>query len=430
MNFKSSGPLTITDRLAQKLLQRWVPKWYGAFCDHQRGGFHERLGKGFQPVSVPARRLLTQCRQLATYSHAARNGFQPDEHLDAAFEYIINTYRQPSGGWVFSVDEQGAPLDSSYDLYAMGFVIFAFSHYYRLRGTKKAAQDHARKTLDFIERHCRVPGQPGLCEALDQNLKPLPRLRRHESHMHLLEACLFAAETWPDDQSYLKMADELTGLFTSHFYQPEQTVLSEYYDQALKPAPDKGAIITEPGHYCEWIWLLKKHAALSGAPERYDALCRDLLGWANLHGWDTVFGGIYDELDERGVVIAETKRIWPFTEALKANALMLDSGVDKIAIKARIAQMTSLFRDRYMDERGFWTEWLSRDLVPATDYMPGTTPYHVYFGIIESRDALAARGPAKSWRAAALRRLYALRRGLSGTIRQIRKNLRITDGVR
>lgn len=401
--------------LAQRLLQRWVPKWFEAFSDPVSGGFYERLGRQFKPVSTGQRRLLTQCRQLALYSHASlHNGFSGD--LGNRFESIIRAYRgEHSGGFRFSTDDNGAPLDNSYDLYSLSFVIFSASHYFRVSGDPMAEQV-ARQTLDFINAHFRLPGHPGLAEAIDDRLAPLPRLRRQNPHMHLLEACLFAADTW-NDPAYRVMADEMVDLFTRYFYDPAANRLSEFFTDDLQPDPEKGVLV-EPGHYCEWVWLLKKHA---GTGTQHDATCARLLEWANRYGWDGDYGGIYDVLQPDGTVTSDTKRLWPFTEALKANALMLDSGMDKDALKQRMADMVNFFRDQYMDERGFWVEWLNRDLTPATDYMPGTTPYHVYFGIMETRAALHARGRTKSWAAGPRVMGYTLRRQLSGYMRRLRR---------
>lgn len=414
----SGGLHTTIERLAQRLMRRWVPKWHAAFFDPDTGGFHERLGEAFQPIPTGRRRLLTQCRQLALYAHAQADGAYGCSALSQSFAYIVDSFSVPgvAGGWRFSVDEKNAPLDDTYDLYAYAFVIFAFSHYFRATGDEQA-RVLACGALDFIEARFRIPGLPGLAEALDPAYAPVPDLpRRHESHMHLMEACLFAAQIWSDDPAWRARAEEMAGLFTEYFYDAPLNRLSEYYTSALAPAPRARQIVLEPGHYCEWIWLLKKLAALTEEPARYDALCLPMLEWASTAGWDEVYGGIYDELAPDGTVIADTKRLWPFTEALKANALMLDCGADKDRIKRRVKTMVGVFDRHYMQERGFWTEWLNRDLSPATDYMPGTTPYHLYFGIMETRAVLRARGRWGSWRAVPLA-LYALRRRLSAGAR-------------
>ena len=416
---------TNVEYLAQRLLQRWVPKWYEAFPDPATGGFYERLAKGFKPRMVGNRRLLTQCRQLAIYSHAyiqRPDIFKPA--LTAHFEVMLEKYFVPeTGGWRFSLGDDGLPADNTYDLYSLTFVIFSLSHYYRATKDDRA-KEHAAAMLQFIERNFKLPGKPGYAEAIDENLKPILRQRRQNPHMHLLEACLFAEETWPDQSDYRAMSDHLVELFQQYFYIPDRNMLCEFFTEDLRPDPGIGHRV-EPGHYFEWVWLLKKHAALRNDLTHHDEVCLRLLTWANKYGWDKVYGGIFDVLTPEGVVLTDTKRIWPFAEALKANALMIDAAGDRDEIKSRMKDMVNVFRESYMQERGFWVEWLNRDLSPATDYMPGTTPYHVYFGIMETRSVIHARGESVSLRSGIGVRIYSWRRDISRGFRQFKRKLRL-----
>lgn len=416
------GPHTIIEHQAQKLLLRWVPKWYEVFYDPARDNFDERLTKGFKPVPLGYLRLLTQCRQLAMYAHATTQASSIPFRANLAghFAALKRDYYVPeTGGWRFSIHEDGTPADTTYDLYTLSFVIFALAHYFRATQDAEAKQ-LAVATLEFIDKNFRVDGWAGYCEALDETLKPLPKMRRQNPHMHLLEACLFATDIW-DEPIFNDIADQMVALFLIYFYDVDKKSLCEWFNDDLTPHAEKGHIV-EPGHYYEWVWLLKKHARLSQEPELYDVICFKLLDWANTYGWDSEFGGIYDELDTGGAVVSETKRIWPFTEAIKANALMLkDHPLIKKERKQRIADMIEILRDKYIEERGFWTERLKRDLSPATDYMPGTTPYHVYFGIMETRDILRARGKSVSWMPAIYGFVYGLRRKLSMIVRSWRR---------
>lgn len=418
-----SGPLTIVRDLNERLLRRWTPKWHDAFSDPETGLFYERLGHAFKPVPVEQRRLLTQCRQLSLYSDAAQKTpcafLKP--HLTRHFDALMRYFSVPeTGGFHFSIDTALRPLDTKYDLYAHGFVIFACAHYARATNDPQAGDVSAR-AAQFIDRYFRMPGG-GFAEAIDADLKPVALLRRHESHMHLLEACLFAAVTFPQP-IFRALADELVDLFFAKFYNAPNNELSEYFTDDLVPAARDGHLVLEPGHYCEWIWLLKKHARLRGDSTLYDDTCLRLLSFAFDRGWDAVHGGIYDEIAPDGRILNDTKRLWPFAEALKAHALMLDAAPDRIALKKRIGEMVFLFRATYMQERGFWTEWVSRDLAPATDYMPGTTPYHVYFGITEALEALEARGRSKSLLSGFRFFLYQNEMRLSRMIKTARKKI-------
>ncbi len=425
MSGLSHGALTTIERQAQKLLIRWIPKWYEVFYDPVQGNFHERLTRGFKPVPDQPRRLLTQCRQLAMYSSALMTGetlgFNPD--LRHHFEQLCRQYYVPeTGGWRFSIDDQGRPKDPSYDLYSLSFVIFALTHYYRATQDEEA-HTIARDTLRFIDRKFRAPDVIGFAEALGQDLKPLPRIRRQNPHMHLFEACLFAADIW-DDNIFKACASELAGLFFTYFYDGKQNQLCEWFNDDLTPHEEKGHIV-EPGHYYEWVWLLNKFDA-----KRYRLTCEHLLEWANTYGWDAEYGGIYDELTPEGDIISDTKRIWPFTEAIKANALMLPKfqPLVKQERKNRIAEMVAIFKDKYIEDRGFWTERLNRDLSPLTDYMPGTTPYHVYFGIMETRSILRARGSSKSVMLNVYAAIYRARRKVSARLRAFKRSRKLTTG--
>ncbi len=426
------GALTTVQKLSGRLLARWVPKWHEAFWDVSGWCFYERVNPHFKPLLTGQRRLLTQCRLLATFSDASSFSIcrLKKEILTPAFEFIVEKYRIPeTGGFIFSLDDDLQPLDDSYDFYAQGFVIFAFSHYYRASGDERARK-MAEDVLSFTREKFKI--EKGYAEALAPAMSIVPdRLRRHESHMHVLEGCLFAAVTWPDDPRWKEMADELVALFFKDFYQAGGIILSEYYTDDLKPCENEnGQFICEPGHAAEWIWLLKKHAALCGDPARHDETCHVLLSWANKYGWDTQYGGIYDELTPDGQVVEETKRIWPFAESLKASALMLDGSPDRDALKERMIDMTGVFEQHYMQERGFWTEWLTRDLKPAVDYMPGTTPYHVYYGIMETLEVLEARGGSKSLTAQAEVLAYRFRRKLSDALRTVRYAVKERVGSR
>lgn len=400
--------------LAVKLNRRWIHKWHKVFCDHQYGGFHERLGEHFKPIEQPHKRLVSQCRQLAIYAHASAH--HPKAHfeqdLKIRFDFLKSKFFIPeTGGWRFSVDPTGDPLDDTYDLYGNAFVIFALCFYFQATGDP-VAMDLSRQTADFIDQKFRHENGGGFVEALDPDLKSIPKMRRQNPHMHLFEACLFAAKVFEDD-IYYELADEMYVLFDAYFFDEATATLGEFFDEDLTPHREDGHKV-EPGHHFEWVWLLKKYADLKGDTARLKTQRMALLDFANIYGYDSEYGGIYDVLDRRGEIIADTKRVWPFTEGLKANAMMLDEGgIDKLAIKQRVKDMIDIFEKKYIEPRGFWTESLNKDLSSKTDYMPATTPYHVYFGIMETLAYLRSRGESKSWSLKLKRTYYKLRRGIS-----------------
>lgn len=415
--------LSTIEHLSHKLHRRWVPKWHEAFRDDVHGGFHERLGHSFQPIDVGQKRLVTQCRQIAIYSHASLDNRSPDyrEDLKTRYEYLQDTYFiEDTGGWLYAVNTDGSQSDEPiYDFYAHAFVIFTLALYYNATQDERAHR-RALETLEFLDTNFRQEDLIGFVEALDENLVSKDDIRRQNPHMHLFEACLFAYETWQDD-IFIETARQMHDMFTLYFFDQVTGTLGEFFEDDLSPHKTDGHIV-EPGHHFEWVWLLKKYADLTDHDHSVLQSQRwNLLSWANEHGYDPTYGGIYDQLDRTGRVVKDTKRIWPFAEALKANAMMLDSGKDRDTLKQRMALMLEVFENGYIEERGFWTEGLNRDLSPQTDYLPGTTPYHLYFGITETLGYLKSRGKSKSWRSLPLSLSYMLRRNISETVQKLIK---------
>ncbi|MDB5409894.1 MAG: hypothetical protein JWL84_4806, partial [Rhodospirillales bacterium] len=75
--------------------------------------------------------------------------------------------------------------------------------------------------------------------------------------------------------------------------------------------------------------------------------------------------------------------IWPVTEAIKAAAVMSDSGR-----AAEAERGTSLIRHLFESfiprTRDRWFETLARDGRPSMTELPGTTPYHLFLAATEA----------------------------------------------
>src|SRR5262249_25533413 len=125
--------------------------------------------------------------------------------------------------------------------------------------------------------------------------------------------------------SFLKLADRLVDLFRDHFFDPTTGTLGEFFtDEWVKAAGAEGTHV-EPGHHYEWVWILREYERLSG--RNVDPEKRVLYAFANQFGRQPGSGLIVDVLDRSGTVRDASTRIWPQTEAIKAHAVMADSGV-------------------------------------------------------------------------------------------------------
>ncbi len=370
-------------KLNSCLFNVWIKNWNDWFIDDS-GGFFERLNQDTSPMDIEYKRLVTQCRQIYVNSYAYNN--TKSEHFLLAakhgFDFIVDNYLDKYG-WYFSVTPNGKPFDTHLDLYAHAFVILCLSQYY-LATHEKSALILSKQTLEFIKSHFKT--EIGFYEALDNNLQPIARIRRQNPHMHLLEACLSMYEV-AEDVAYLQLSDYLITLFEKFFYQEGK--LLEFFNDNLDTHPEKGHIL-EPGHHFEWTWLLHKRISLAPSTKNMQGLkqyIKQLFLRGREDGIDTKFGGIYNEVGCDGDIINPNKRIWVITEAIRAHCVYY-ANYKNIETIESLENILTTFKQKYISTNGNWVEICNEDLSPQTNYMPGTTTYHIFINILESKALL------------------------------------------
>lgn len=350
----------------------WIPHWFEAFSNPD-GGFYERLDKSLTPINMP-RRLLSQCRQMIVYSMAHNRSYH--KKLDETFQFIKQHYfNEKTGGSIFSLNNKNQPEDTKYDLYAHAFIILACAEYYKETKNKEAL-NYAKTTLHFIDDKFRL--DIGFAEALDKNLKPISSIRRQNPHMHLLEGCMAMFKA-SKDNDYKEVADEVITLFFDRFFDHKSGTLGEFFDNDLNPHPTEGHKI-EAGHHGEWVWLLSQYQQISDKhSNKIEKAKERLFDFVINHGIDKNYSGIFNVQDRNGNVIDDNKRIWTAFEVLRASFMMRqDSKFTKKAEKI-MSDLLNVIQNNYIDPKtGNWHEILDKNLKPITDYLPATTPYHIY----------------------------------------------------
>lgn len=356
--------------MAGRDLRSWaveqaLPFWARRGFDSEHQRFEERLTLQGEPDRESPHRLTVQARQIHSYALARKRGWftQADALIEQGYRSMVRDFRRPHG-WVFTVHRNGQPCDSRRDLYAHAFVLLALGSYGGLTGDR-APLAVADDLLAELDRDFRAPAG-GYVEAL-----PVPEgPRRQNPHMHLFEALL---NLWMNTREprYLERAGTIFDLFTRHFFEPRAGVLLEYFDDALAPQPDR---IVEPGHHCEWIWLLRWYERESGVPVKpyVDAL----LAHVERYGIDA--GGLLpDEIMADGTVRMPSRRLWPMTEGIKAYAVE-GRREQAIALADRLCE-------RFLSGviPGGWMDRLDAEGRPAADFMPASTLYHLLGAVAE-----------------------------------------------
>lgn len=371
-------------------LRRWavnssLPLWAGAGFNASTGRFEERLTlDGKADLGAPIR-LIVQARQIYSFSVAARRNWHPHARnlVERGFGAMLRDYRGTGGveGWAYAIGHDGSVIDGMRDLYSHAFVLLAVASYVEATG-KRDALAVADETLAFLDAQMQAE-YGGFVEALPLRVVP----RRQNPHMHMFEGLL---SLWRVSAKvhYLDRAGEIFDLFRRRFFQPHMGILGEYYDERLNPAAGEAGRVVEAGHHYEWIWLLRWFEKACGQDVQVyvDALYRH----ADRNGHDAS-GLIVDESFDDGRVRLPSHRVWPMTEAIKANAVEAARGREGAATKT--AALAGLLQDRFFSGAlpGGWMDRLDADGRPATIFMPASTLYHVVcaLDVVESKGAIA-----------------------------------------
>ena len=293
------------------VLDHALPLWGTSGRDLHMGGFFEKLDLGGNPVDIP-RRTRVVARQVYCYCAAGRLGWDGDnstlvDHgLRALYDRCIGSNHLA----ISSYRASGGLLDGGYDFYDNAFVIFALAHAARENVYRPRAEQEAEELLAAMERYYKHP----VAGFYEDTARALPL--RANPHMHLLEACL-AFERLPGSSArWSNLADEIVALALDHFIDSDSGALREFFDRDYRPFPDDSGRLVEPGHQCEWAWLLLRWNRTRGNARAASAAAR-LSDIAEAHG--LAFHGpvLIDELWDDLTVRTATARAWPQTERLK-----------------------------------------------------------------------------------------------------------------
>ncbi|MFC5389508.1 AGE family epimerase/isomerase [Brevundimonas bullata] len=247
------------DRVRDWLFRQALPLWADAGIDAE-GRFFEKLDFDGRPITGRPRRTRVQARQVYVFAEAVSLGWGEGEAVARrALDVLIRDYRRDDGLWVRSVDDAGAVLDATPDLYDLAFVLFALAAAHRVLKDERA-RPLALATLAAIEARMADPVHGGWQEALPPVLP-----RRQNPHMHMLEA-LLAWQAIAPDPAFEAAARRVLDLFDRCFFDREHLMLGEFYDRDWTVRPGSEGQCIEPGHHMEWVWLLGEAARL-GLPD-------------------------------------------------------------------------------------------------------------------------------------------------------------------
>ena len=296
--------------------------WIGKMEDHEYGGFYGGRQKDGELMANAEKGAILNARILWTFSSAARMYGKPEykEAANRAFCYLADFfYDKKNGGFFWSLDSKGKPVDTKKQAYAQGFCIYGLSEYYRLSKDQRAI-DLAYETYNLIETHFRDKQNGGYIEALAADWTPMDDVRLSDkdentpksmnTHLHIVEpyANLYRAKPTPELRESIvhcldifmnRIIDKRTGHFNL-FFDMDWSVMSH---------------IDSYGHDIEGAWLLYEAAEVIEDEELMAQLmpiCKRLTDVTMAEGWDgdSIF---YEKVDGH---LDTDKHWWPQAEAM------------------------------------------------------------------------------------------------------------------
>ncbi|MFM0250182.1 AGE family epimerase/isomerase [Paraburkholderia sediminicola] len=357
MTPSTASTIALATTLRDHFTRVVLPLWRGPGFNTALKLPHEAVSaEGPKPLPAERYRAMACARQLFVFSQAGDAA-----HAQVLFDSLMHTFQDTRhGGWFYSVDAQGAPLDTTKDLYTHAFVVFACAEYGGRSGNRDALEV-VHRTSALIQSHFAAEADL-FNAALTADFTSVTGTPIQNPLMHLTEAWL-AARDATRDNAFDAALRRLAGAVAHHFVHAPTGCIAE-----LPIGANDNRL--EPGHQFEWFWLVKQAGALFEASGLDESLTR-AFSFAQHYGVDPQTGGVCASLDEAGRIKDATQRIWAQTEYLRALA-----SHDDPAALAALPRQIELFRRRFLRPQG-WFECKTAAGDVARADMPSTTPYHL-----------------------------------------------------
>ena len=115
----------------QHFLNVIVPLWQGPGWNADMALPYEALDAAHKPLPPQRYRAMACARQLYLFSSLIGVVDNAEVRAAALFRSLQRHFHDAEhGGWFYSIDAQGQPLDQRKDLYTHAFILFACAHYW------------------------------------------------------------------------------------------------------------------------------------------------------------------------------------------------------------------------------------------------------------------------------------------------------------
>ena len=378
--------------------------------DQAQGGFYGHVANDGTADPGAPKGLVQHGRMLWTFAHAGRILVNPEYWPVALHAYtaLVDWFHdREHGGFFWTVDHAGHPLDTDKVIYGQAFVLYGLAEQYRAGGDE-GCLEQAVELYRLIEARGRDPHSGSYYEVCGRDWTPLPE--RHldptplpvawgmNTHLHLLEAYAGLLRALDDGgPAGLGLQNELRAslralvhVLLERIVDPDTHHMALYFDRDWRPLSDEVSC----GHDIEASWLLVEAAEVLGEPGLLARARETALQMAGavLEQGLGADGGLFDEgpaalsnegpaaLDEdgSGAAAGRDRTWWPQAEAVVGFLNAYQLGGEERFLDASLASW-AFIRQRFSDRQyGDWYHSVDAAGRPHDREKAGfwKTPYH------------------------------------------------------
>ena len=360
--------------------------WLENTLDYENGGFVGEINYNEKPNFLAEKGAVLNGRILWTFS-AAYAIHKTEQYRDAAeraFNYIKEyIYDKEFGGVFWTVEYNGRPKDTKNQIYALAFVIYGLSEYYKISKNEEALE-MAQNLFYKIELHSRDRNKKGYLEAFTRKWKEIDDLRLSEkdanekktmnTHLHIVEAYANLYMIWRDKtvKTAIKEILEITALY---FIDKNSWHLKLFFDENWNEKED----VISYGHDIEAAWLLLWCAEILEDQDLISTYKKYAIKFAEStkEGIDND-GGLWYEYEPKEKKLIPEKHWWPQAELWigMINAWQLTQNEEFL----KITENNFEFVEKYIidHKNGEWIWGINQDYTPILKDKVGLwkCPYH------------------------------------------------------
>ena len=360
--------------------------WLKNTIDKENGGFIGEINHQNVINNNSEKGAVLNARILWSFSAAYAVEKNPEYLKTAkrAFQYIKDYFFDNEFGGIFwSLQADGKPKDTKNQIYAIAFVIYGLSEFYKIFKNEDALE-LAQSLFYKIELYSKDYKNKGYLEAFTRDWQEIEDLRLSEkdanekktmnTHLHIVEAYANLYLIWPNP----KLKDsikEILEVIALYFINKYTWHLKLFFDENWKEKED----VISYGHDIEAAWLLQwcaeaiEDEVLIKNYQKYAVAFAD----ATKEGLDTD-GGLWYEYEPKEQKLIAEKHWWPQAELWigMINAWQLTQNEEFLEITEKNFE----FVEKYIidHKNGEWIWGVYADYSPILKDKAGfwKCPYH------------------------------------------------------